>query len=113
MQPHGLVGEMPDWVPRDRMHPVHRDHEAFISGIGDRRKVILTFASKEDAGLHLTRTCAPMDYGPSRRTIDPSDRYHFWDYDATVSKGVTPSACSQGRLRRSSGLASLLIRLSS
>ena len=69
------------------MRCVHRDHETFISGIGDRRKVILTFTSKEDAGLHLSRTCAPMDYGPSRRTRNQSDRYHFWDYDSDSPGG--------------------------
>ncbi len=66
---------------------MHQDHAAFVSGIGDRRKVILTFASKEDEGLQLTRTCAPMDYGPSRRATDQSDRYHFWDYDSDSPGG--------------------------
>ncbi len=66
---------------------MHRDHDAFISGIADRRKVILTFASKEDAGQHLTRTCAPMDYGPSRRAKDQSDRYHLWDYESDSVDG--------------------------
>ncbi len=47
----------------------------------------MTFVSKEDAGLYLTRTCAPMDYGPSRRTKDRSDRYHFWDYDSDSPGG--------------------------
>jgi hypothetical protein len=66
---------------------MHKDHEVFVSGIGDRRKVVLTFVSKEDADLHLTRTCAPMDYGPSLRARDQSDRYHFWDYDSDSRGG--------------------------
>jgi hypothetical protein len=69
------------------MTPMHGDHQAFISGIGNRTKVILTFVSQEDAGRQLTRTCAPMDFGPSRRTKDPSDRYHFWDYDSDSPGG--------------------------
>jgi hypothetical protein len=28
----------------------------------------------------LSRVCAPMDYGPSRRGKDPSDRFHLWDF---------------------------------
>ncbi|MGH2912463.1 MAG: hypothetical protein ACRDJ3_08305 [Solirubrobacteraceae bacterium] len=28
-----------------------------------------------------------MDYGPSRRTKDQSDRYHFWDYDSDSPGG--------------------------
>lgn len=60
---------------------MHRDHAAFISALENREKVELTFFSKED-GHTLARTCAPMDYGPSRRAHDKSDRYHFWDYDS-------------------------------
>jgi len=25
-----------------------------------------------------------MDFGPSRRAKDKSDRYHFWDYESDV-----------------------------
>jgi hypothetical protein len=54
----------------------------FIAAIHSKHKVRLTFYSKEDKGP-ITRTCAPMDYGPSRRAIaDKSDRFHFWDYDS-------------------------------
>jgi hypothetical protein len=66
---------------------MHPDHEVFASGIRGRNKVLVTFLSKEDSGRPLTRTCAPMDYGPSRRTKDQSDRYHFWDYDSDSSGG--------------------------
>lgn len=55
--------------------------ETFIAAIHAKRKLQLTFYSKED-GRQLVRTCAPMDYGPSRRAKDKSDRYHFWDYDS-------------------------------
>jgi hypothetical protein len=66
---------------------MHRDHRAFISGIADRTKVVLTFVSKEDAGLLLNRTCAPMDYGPSSFAKNKADRYHFWDYDSDGPSG--------------------------
>jgi len=66
---------------------MHEDHEAFVSGIGDCKKVILTFFSKEDAGLQLTRTCAPMDYGSSSSAKNKSGRYHFWDYDSDSPSG--------------------------
>lgn len=55
--------------------------ENFIQAIRNKNKVRLTFYSKED-GAELERTCAPMDYGPSRRAHDKSDRYHLWDYDS-------------------------------
>jgi hypothetical protein len=57
----------------------------FISAIHTKNKLQLTFFSKED-GENLIRTCAPMDYGPSRRARDKSDRYHFWDYDSDTKK---------------------------
>jgi hypothetical protein len=56
-------------------------HNEFIEAIHSQHKLRLTFYSKED-NQQLVRTCAPMDYGPSRRTHDRNDRYHFWDYDS-------------------------------
>lgn len=53
----------------------------FIAAIRSKQKVRLTFYSREDRHI-LVRTCAPMDYGPSRRATDKSDRFHFWDYDS-------------------------------
>lgn len=59
--------------------------EVFIEAIHTKRKLRVTFFSKED-GQNLVRTCAPMDYGPSRRARDKSDRYHFWDYDSDTKR---------------------------
>lgn len=65
---------------------MHIDHANFIVGINVKRKIILTFHSKEDDST-LLRTCAPMDYGPLRRiTNDLTNRYHFWDYDSDVKR---------------------------
>lgn len=55
--------------------------DAFISAIRSKNKVRLTFFSKQDGG-EITRTCAPMDFGPSRRAANKVDRFHFWDYDS-------------------------------
>lgn len=60
---------------------MHDDHGAFLGALHARRKLRLTFLSKEDGG-RLERTCAPMDFGPSRRAKDGADRYHLWDYDS-------------------------------
>lgn len=57
----------------------------FEAAIHSKHTVRLTFYSKDDHGL-LVRTCAPMDYGPSRRAADKSDRFHFWDYDSDTKK---------------------------
>ncbi len=61
--------------------------EDFVKAIHDKRKVRITFLSKEDQGL-LTRLCAPMDFGPSRRATDKSDRHHLWDYESDKSNHV-------------------------
>jgi hypothetical protein len=55
--------------------------ETFLNAIHGRKKVRLTFFSHEDA-RPLIRTCAPLDYGPSRRAKEKIDRYHFWDFDS-------------------------------
>jgi hypothetical protein len=60
-------------------------HDIFVKAIHSQRKLQLVFFSKED-GRDLIRTCAPMDYGPSRRARDKSDRYHFWDYDSDTQR---------------------------
>lgn len=60
---------------------MHGDHDTFILAIEARQKVKLVFFSKEDA-RQVVRTCAPMDYGPSKRTGDGFARYHLWDYDS-------------------------------
>lgn len=61
--------------------------EGFIAAIHGKKKVNLTFYSKEDGGI-LTRLCAPMDYGPSRRAHDKSDRFHLWDYESDQKNHV-------------------------
>lgn len=57
---------------------------SFIAAIHSKNKIRLTFYSKAD-GTQLVRTCAPMDYGPSRRAKDKQDRFHFWDYDSDTA----------------------------
>jgi len=55
--------------------------EAFIQAIRDKKKVRITFYSKDDDG-NITRLCAPMDYGPSRIAHQKNNRYHSWDYES-------------------------------
>lgn len=55
--------------------------DSFKMAIHSRNKVSLSFYSKED-GRIITRLCAPMDFGPSRKAYDKSDRFHLWDYES-------------------------------
>lgn len=32
--------------------------------------------------MNVTRLCAPMNYGPSRKAKNKDDRYHLWDYES-------------------------------
>ena len=57
----------------------------FIAAIRAKKKVRVTFFSKEDRGI-LVRKCAPMDYGPSRKTKAKGDRYHVWDYESDAKE---------------------------
>ena len=59
----------------------------FVTAIHEKRKIRLTFYSKEDAGV-IVRTCAPMDYGPSRRAREKNDRYHLWNYESDTGQHI-------------------------
>jgi len=65
----------------------------FIQAIRQKKKVKITFDSKED-GAPITRTCAPLDFGPSRRARDQSDRLHHRDILELLSEkllDITPA----------------------
>lgn len=68
--------------------------ETFLKSILTKKKVMLTFYSKEDQ-QPLIRKCAPMDYGPSRRAKDKSDRFHLWDYESDKKNHVLSLLPSQ------------------
>jgi len=57
--------------------------DEFISAIRNKKKVRVIFFSKEDKET-ITRKCAPMDYGPSRRTKGKNERFHLWDYESAT-----------------------------
>lgn len=67
------------------------NHDDILHAILDLKEVNVTFQSKEDGGATLTRRCAPMDYGPSRRASDKTERYHFWDFDSDSGSSHTLS----------------------
>jgi len=79
---------------------MHSDHQTFVQAIHSKKKLKLTFFSKEDRG-YLVRMCAPMDFGPSRSAKDKSERYHFWDYESdktTHTLSLMPDQVSQIQL---------------
>lgn len=62
--------------------------DRFISGIRSKQLLILTFI--KGSGDSVSRTCVPLDFGPSRRLADNSDRFHVLDLDSP--RGVHPAA---------------------
>lgn len=66
---------------------MHLNHQEFVTALTNKKKIMLIFFSKED-GTNLGRSCAPMDFGPSRRAKDQTDRYHFWDFDSDQKNHV-------------------------
>jgi len=98
----GTLQEMQDSARQSHLAPLEqwtaqttgeqgddRFKDAFIRAIQDKRKVRLTFFSKED-GTTLIRVCAPMDYGPSRRAHLKNDQYHLWDYESDTGPHTLP-----------------------
>ena len=61
---------------------MHRDHEVFLRAIQQRKKVKVTFFSKERHKTS-TRLCGPIFYSPSVGGID-SGCYYFWDFGTDV-----------------------------
>lgn len=61
--------------------------DAFLSAIHSRNKILVRFHSKEDKRV-LQRTCAPLDYGPSRRANQKHSRFHLWDFDSDTGEHV-------------------------
>jgi hypothetical protein len=60
-------------------------HELFISAIHGTNQLELTFNSKEKG--FITRTCAPLDFGPWRRSSEENDvRYHLYDLSSSSGK---------------------------
>ena len=55
----------------------------FLNALHGKYQVKVKFYSKED-GRSIVRVCAPIDYGPSRRSKDKSNRFHFWDFTSDV-----------------------------
>ena len=65
----GIIYDQPDYLPD------------FKNAIQNKTKIRLTFYSRQDND-NVTRLCASMDYGESRRAKDKTPRFHLWDYDS-------------------------------
>jgi hypothetical protein len=55
----------------------------FLEALHGMKKIRVEFYSKEN-GRQVVRICAPMDFAPSRRAKDKTNRFHFWDFTSDV-----------------------------
>ena len=59
-------------------------YDDFVSAIGGTNLIELTFASSSK-GI-ITRICAPMDFGPWKRSSSGEIRYHFIDLNSSAGE---------------------------
>jgi hypothetical protein len=59
---------------------MHASHSLFLDALASRRRLSVRFFSRK-AGKELTRVCAPLDYGPLRGALTPTDHYQLWDLE--------------------------------
>lgn len=57
------------------------DHQLFLDAIATKRRISVRFNHPKER-REMVRTCAPLDFGPLRGSIDPEPRYQLWDLDA-------------------------------
>jgi hypothetical protein len=77
---HILVPALTRSFSTEMLKTMINDHNQFVQAVHDKKRIEVSFRSKEDGGVILKRICAPMDYGPGKRINDPTPRYWVWDY---------------------------------
>ena len=60
---------------------MHSDHDVFIQGIQQKKRLKLTFSGKENP-QNLLRQCAPLHYSKGQTEGDDLDCYYIWDFEA-------------------------------
>ena len=63
---------------------VHSDHDIFMQGIQQSRRLKVSFFCRKRR-QHLLRQCAPLHYSKGQVEGDDLDCYFIWDFEA--SKG--------------------------
>ncbi len=61
---------------------MHSDHDVFIQGIEQKRRIEMAFTDRKNPQNHL-RLCAPLHYSKGQVEGDDLDCYYFWDFEAT------------------------------
>lgn len=78
---------------------MNKDHDVFIQGIEQEKKIELTFFSRKHR-REVVSLCAPLHYskGPSYSAISMEDElecYYLWDYGAEESNNFLALSSSE------------------
>ena len=65
---------------------MHSDHDIFVQGIKQKRRLTLTFFN-DDRGLELVRQCGPLYHSGGR--ADELECYYLWDFEADEGYNFT------------------------
>ena len=74
---------------------MHSDHEIFIRGIEQKRRLKVTYLSDERREK-LIRRCGPLYYSRGKTEADELECYYLWDFEA--DEGHNFLALSPGRI---------------
>jgi len=74
---------------------MHSDHEIFIRGIEQKRRLKVTYLSDERREK-LIRRCGPLYYSRGKTEADELECYYLWDFEA--NEGHNFLALSPGRI---------------
>ncbi len=74
---------------------MHSDHEIFIRGIEQKRRLKVTYLSDERCEK-LIRRCGPLYYSRGKTEADELECYYLWDFEA--DEGYNFLALSPGRI---------------
>ncbi len=73
---------------------MHRDHDVFIEGIEQEKRLELTFFSRKRR-RDVVSLCAPLHYSKGLAAGDEMDCYYLWDLEAEKGSNFLALSPSQ------------------
>jgi hypothetical protein len=73
---------------------MHRDHDVFIQGIEQEKRLKLTFFSRKHR-RDVVSLCAPLHYSKGLAAGDEMDCYYLWDLEAAKGSNFLALSPSQ------------------
>ena len=73
---------------------MHGDHDVFVQGMTQSRRLRLTFFGDE-LDLELVRHCGPLHYCEAKPETHESECYYLWDFEAEEGYNFKALSASQ------------------